>query len=131
MVAKRLGFAHERGKGKRRFHSQSSPEEGGDGAFVCGSFGFTAQLLPLPLVVRAGGPHLFPFRTESLSHPAPMVLVPQGTGIVGHRRDYAKSRPKGRLFAFRSFFESSPHLNLESDQKYRSSEKCDHLTLVT
>ena len=36
-----------------RFPS-SEPEEGGDGVFVCGSFGFTAQLLPLLLVVLSG-----------------------------------------------------------------------------
>jgi hypothetical protein len=37
-------------------------------------------------VVIAGGLHLFPFRTEQLSLPAPMVLGPRGPGRVGRRR---------------------------------------------
>ena len=34
----------------------------------------------------AAGTHLFPFRTQKLSLPAPMVLGPQGPGRVGRRR---------------------------------------------
>lgn len=35
------------------------------------------------LVMMAEGTHPFPYRTRPLSPPAPMVLVPQGTGRVG------------------------------------------------
>lgn len=35
------------------------------------------------LVAMAEGTHSFPFRTRPLSPPAPMVLVPKGTGRVG------------------------------------------------
>ena len=41
------------------------------------------------LVVCAAGGHLFPFRTQQLSPPAPMVLHPWGVGRVGRRQDYA------------------------------------------
>ena len=44
---------------------------------------------PLPLTVSAviaAGVHLFPFRTEKLSPPAPMVLGAQAPGRVGRRR---------------------------------------------
>lgn len=34
----------------------------------------------------AVGVHLFPFRTEKLSPPAAMVLVPQGIGRVARRQ---------------------------------------------
>lgn len=39
-------------------------------------------------VTTARGKHLFPFRTEPLSPSAPMVLLPQGGGRVGRRRDF-------------------------------------------
>lgn len=40
-------------------------------------------------MVMAAGVHLFPFRTEKLSPPAAMVLVPQGTGRVARRQHKA------------------------------------------
>jgi len=52
-----------------------------------------------PWAVIAAGIHLFPFRTEKLSPPAPMVLGAQAPGRVGRRPPC----PKGRLvrpFAF-------------------------------
>ena len=36
------------------------------------------------LVIRAEGKHPVPSRTRPLSPPAPMVLLPQGSGRVGH-----------------------------------------------
>src|SRR3954452_4909069 len=43
--------------------------------------------MPLTIsVVIAAGAHLFPFRTEKLSPPAPMVLGGQPPGRVGRRR---------------------------------------------
>ncbi len=39
------------------------------------------------LVTRAEGKHLFPFRTEQLSPPAPMIVGPQGLAKVGRRQD--------------------------------------------
>src|SRR5262245_60430421 len=49
-------------------------------------------------VVIARGPHLFPFRTEQLSPPAPMVLGPRGPGRVGRRRSYIEGPPSRRPF---------------------------------
>src|ERR1700754_1062807 len=46
----------------------------------------------------ARGKHLFPFRTESLSLSAPMVLGGQPPGRVGRRRSSLKEPPEGRLF---------------------------------
>ena len=40
----------------------------------------------------AEGKHLFPFRTEQLSPPAPMVLPPGGGGRVGRRRGFMNDR---------------------------------------
>jgi hypothetical protein len=41
--------------------------------------------------VIAAGIHLFPFRTEKLSPPAPMVLGAQAPGRVGRRPDLAQT----------------------------------------
>jgi hypothetical protein len=41
----------------------------------------------------ASGRHLFPFRTEQLSHSAPMVLGGQPPGRVGRRRFFVDSGP--------------------------------------
>ena len=46
-------------------------------------------------VVIAAGLHLFPFRTEKLSPPAPMVLGGQPPGRVGRRRLFTKGRASG------------------------------------
>src|SRR5205814_8525021 len=56
-------------------------------------------------VIPAGG-HLFPFRTEKLSLPGPMVLGGQPPGRVGRRRLISERRnagpPKGGLGVSRS-----------------------------
>ena len=44
------------------------------------------------------GRHLFPFRTEKLSLPGPMVLGGQPPGRVGRRRLFAEKEPRKRLF---------------------------------
>jgi hypothetical protein len=44
----------------------------------------------------ASGRHLFPFRTEQLSHSAPMVLGGQPPGRVGRRRFFCDSGPPRR-----------------------------------
>jgi uncharacterized membrane protein YeaQ/YmgE (transglycosylase-associated protein family) len=54
-------------------------------------------------VAIAGGKHLFPFRTEPLSPPAPMVLGAQAPGRVGRRRFFDPFDPseavlRGGLF---------------------------------
>src|SRR5436190_22546241 len=53
----------------------------------------------MPLTISAAiaaGVHLFPFRTEKLSPPAPMVLGGQPPGRVGRRRLLLRGRPPGR-----------------------------------
>ena len=55
-------------------------------------------------VAMAEGKHLFPFRTEKLSPPAPMVLHGRLCGRVGRRRESIEGplgKPGG-LFAFRA-----------------------------
>ena len=52
--------------------------------------------------VIAAGVHLFPFRTEQLSPPAPMVLGGQPPGRVGRRRINFAKPASGRLRSFRS-----------------------------
>ena len=52
--------------------------------------------------VIAAGVHLFPFRTEKLSPPAPMVLGGQPPGRVGRRRINFAKPALGRLRSFRS-----------------------------
>src|SRR3954465_934396 len=47
--------------------------------------------------VIPAGKHLFPFRTEKLSSPGPMVLGGQPPGRVGRRRFLSESRPRGGL----------------------------------
>src|SRR5205085_10150464 len=50
--------------------------------------------------VIAAGVHLFPFRTEKLSPPAPMVLGGQPPGRVGRRRiDFERGPPRGGPFS--------------------------------
>src|SRR6187200_2835400 len=51
-------------------------------------------------VVIAAGVHLFPFRTEQLSPPAPMVLGGQPPGRVGRRRLLGQRAAEKRPFAF-------------------------------
>ncbi len=51
-----------------------------------------ARAHKLPVVIAAGK-HLFPFRTEKLSPPAPMVLGGQPPGRVGRRRIIFEGRP--------------------------------------
>ena len=56
-------------------------------------------------VTTAAGFHLFPFRTEQLSPPAPMVL--RNSGRVGRRRlreprRFLKGRSAGLLFVYAS-----------------------------
>ena len=46
-------------------------------------------------VVIAAGKHLFPFRTEQLSPPAPMVLGGQPPGRVGRRGIFFSWAPQG------------------------------------
>src|SRR5665647_100809 len=46
--------------------------------------------------VIAEGSHLFPFRTEKLSPPAPMVLQGQPCGRVGRRRIFVTHGPLSR-----------------------------------
>src|SRR5262245_64855282 len=50
--------------------------------------------------VIAAGVHLFPFRTEKLSPPAPMVLGGQPPGRVGRRRITLTKPAMGRLRSF-------------------------------
>src|SRR6478609_5597710 len=60
---------------------------------------------PLTLsAVIAAGVHLFPFRTEKLSPPAPMVLGARAPGRVGRRRISSSKGPHESvaLSAFRS-----------------------------
>src|SRR5438034_11833720 len=48
--------------------------------------------------VLPAGKHLFPFRTEKLSLPGPMVLGEQSPGRVGRRRLFSYERePRKRL----------------------------------
>src|ERR1700710_2550629 len=58
----------------------------------------------------ASGKHLFPFRTEQLSHSAPMVLGGQPPGRVGRRRFFAvQGRPsRAALFFARSLCPQGP-----------------------
>ena len=57
-----------------------------------------ARATPLTIsAVIAAGIHLFPFRTEKLSPPAPMVLGGQPPGRVGRRRITFEERPRGAL----------------------------------
>src|SRR5258706_16444945 len=59
----------------------------------------------------AEGQHLFPFRTEKLSPPAPMVLPGKPGGRVGRCPIFSwwneEPRPDGR-----GFFVSSPHIQV-------------------
>src|SRR5438270_13039123 len=48
--------------------------------------------------VLPAGRHLFPFRTEKLSLPGPMVLGGQPPGRVGRRRFICRKEPRKRLF---------------------------------
>src|SRR5438132_14427974 len=48
--------------------------------------------------VLPAGKHLFPFRTEKLSLPGPMVLGGQPPGRVGRRRLVSRKEPRERLF---------------------------------
>ena len=63
------------------------------------------------LVVMAEGQHLFPFRTQQLSPPAPMVLQGQPCGSVGHCQNWIVGMsPSGKAQDFDScirWFESS------------------------
>src|SRR5215813_9336998 len=69
-------------------------------------WGFEGERVPrAPLTVSAviaAGVHLFPFRTEQLSPPAPMVLGAQAPGRVGRRRIILKA-PLGQLKTGRAF----------------------------
>src|SRR5213075_354531 len=52
--------------------------------------------------VLPAGIHLFPFRTEKLSLPGPMVLGGQPPGRVGRRRFiFVRKEPRKRLFSLR------------------------------
>src|SRR6266542_6349835 len=51
--------------------------------------------------VIAVGKHLFPFRTEKLSPPAPMVLGGQPPGRVGRRRTNVERAGSAGSFSFR------------------------------
>src|SRR5437899_1328652 len=53
--------------------------------------------------VIATGVHLFPFRTEKLSPPAPMVLGAQAPGRVGRRRINSRGLRKGPSSFFERF----------------------------
>ena len=57
----------------------------------------TARALDSSAVIPAGR-HLFPFRTEKLSLPGPMVLGGQPPGRVGRRRFLLRREPRERLF---------------------------------
>ncbi len=69
---------------------------------LCGSQGAGDDVTAVPdrfPVVMARGIHLFPFRTESLSPSAPMVLGGKLPGRVGRRRNYLqKATPQGVAF---------------------------------
>ena len=72
---------------------------------VCsGSRRAGGRVPPLTLsAVIAAGVHLFPFRTEKLSPPAPMVLGARAPGRVGRRRiSCRKGHTRGGPSAFRS-----------------------------
>src|SRR6266545_7925306 len=59
--------------------------------------------------VIATGVHLFPFRTEKLSPPAPMVLGARAPGRVGRRRIFflgRKSHETSGRFRFRRYGET-------------------------
>src|SRR6266496_4400270 len=55
---------------------------------------FEGARIPFTIsAVLPAGRHLFPFRTEKLSLPGPMVLGGQPPGRVGRRRLTSRSRP--------------------------------------
>ena len=53
-------------------------------------------------VVLPEGPHPFPYRTRKLSPPRPMILLPRGSGKVGHCRVTKRARwsKDQRAFSF-------------------------------
>src|ERR1044071_7479268 len=61
-----------------------------EGAHTC------ARTSQLPVVIAAGK-HLFPFRTEKLSPPAPLVIGGQPPGRVGRRRLSFEGPPSAAL----------------------------------
>src|SRR3954465_1601696 len=78
---------------------------------------FTSQF---PVVIAAGV-HLFPFRTEQLSPPAPMVLGGQPPGRVGRRR--IKFARAGLWPALARFEANAAHLLRRSQFKARVSDE--------
>src|SRR2546421_11747302 len=60
---------------------------------LCSLEGTALERFP---VAPARGKHLFPFRTESLSPSAPMVLRAKARGRVGRRRDQKRRTSAGR-----------------------------------
>ena len=49
------------------------------------------------LVMMAEGTHAYPYRTQPLSPPAPMVLGPQGPGRVGRCQAIKKLGVRSRI----------------------------------
>ena len=60
------------------------------------------------LVTLAKGKHLFPFRTQKLSPSAPMVLVPRGTGRVGHCQFMLKPAARRVLTLYCRYYHPPP-----------------------
>ena len=78
----------------------STPLKRGAGIIELVAYPNTFSLREIQVVIVAGF-HLFPFRTEKLSPPAPMVLHTRGR--VGSRRLYERKpfrRNPGGLFLF-------------------------------
>ena len=65
--------------------------------WIPASAGMTVIYFKNSLVILAAGSHLIPSRTQKLSSPAPMVLVPYGTGRVGRRRRFFEVKKNLKL----------------------------------
>src|ERR1700675_1917380 len=73
--------------------------------------------------VIAAGIHLFPFRTEKLSPPAPMVLGAQAPGRVGRRPDLAHRDPRARISVVRPPEDARSHGRDRSHSPITSTTK--------
>src|SRR3954452_4547054 len=82
---------------------------------------FTSQF---PVVIAAGVP-LFPFRTEQLSPPAPMVLGGQPPGRVGRRRIILQKGRRKRPFVVLGSKGGAPRRRLPAPAAGDRGRRCD------
>src|SRR6185369_2482694 len=75
-------------------------------------------------VALAEGSHLFPFRTEKLSPPAPMVLPGRPGGRVGRRPLNSRKRLASRRGAFRFLGVTLSMPTLEHPGRFRVVTEC-------